>query len=137
MNLKMKLLLLPLLFISMASFSQTYSFSKLVIRASVETSSGSEQRIIDTKRGTFKFNFEKSNTDGKTLFTVIEPGMDYNPDYYALVEKKGYVENNNTLFERDFYYSTEHEKGVIVLVAKDKSIIVIFKPNNIVEKYLK
>lgn len=137
MNLKIKLLLLPFLFISISSFSQTYSFSKLVIRANVETSSGSEQRIIEKKQGTFKFEFEKSNTDGKTLFTILNPGMDYNPNYYALIEEKGYIENNNKIFERGFYYSTEHEKGVIVLVAKDKTTIVIFKPNNIVEEYLK
>lgn len=136
MNLKIKLLL-SFLLISMTSFSQTHYFSKLVVRANVETSNGTEQRIIETKEGTFKFKFEKSNTNGKTLFTILNPGMDYNPDYYVLVEEKGFVENNNTLFERGFYYSTEHETGVVVLVAKDKSIIVIFKPNNIVEEYKK
>lgn len=136
MYLKIKLILLPILFISINLFGQTYSFSELIIRANVETSSGSEQRIIDTKRETFKFKFEKS-TDGKPLFTLIKPGMNYSDsDYYVLVEDMGYVENNNKLFEKGHYYSTEDETGVIVLVARDKSIIVIFKPN-IIEEYLK
>lgn len=137
MYLKMKLLLLPLLFITMASFSQTYSFSELIIRASVKTSSGSEQRIIDTKRETFKFKFAKS-TDGKPLFTLIKPGMNsLDSDYYYLLKDMGYIENNNKLFERGYYYSTEHETGVNVLIAKDKSIIVVFDPNNIIKEYLK
>jgi len=137
LDMKMKLLLLSLLFFSITSFSQNYSFSKLVIRANVETSSGNEQRVIETKQGTFKFKFEKSGVNNKTLFTILNPGMNYNPDYYNLIEEKGYVEKNNILFERGFYYSTEYETGVIVLIAKDKSIIVIFKPNNIVEEYLR
>lgn len=136
MNFKIKLLF-SFMLISMTSLSQTHYFSKLVVRANVETSNGSDQRIIETKEGTFKFKFEKSNANGKTLFTILNPGMDYNPHYYNLVEEKGFVENNNTLFERGLYYSTEHESGVVVLVARDKSKIVIFKPNNIIEEYKK
>lgn len=118
------------------SYSQTYTFSKLKVLANVETTNGNVQRVIDTKQGTFKFKFETpSDPTIKKLFTILNPGMTYNPNYYVLLEDSGYIESNNVLFQKSMYYSTENDNNVPVLFAKDKSIIVIFKSDNTINEY--
>lgn len=58
---KAKFLFLILTFLTTYSFGQTYSFSKLVKKATVETSSGNQERIIGTYQGPYRFVFETPN----------------------------------------------------------------------------
>ena len=63
---------MTLTFLSTYSFGQTYSFSKLVKKATVETSSGNQERIIGTYQGPYRFVFETPNdTQIKKLFASL------------------------------------------------------------------
>lgn len=126
------------IFFTASTYSQTYKFSKLTIMANVETQNGTSNRVLDTKYGSYKIEFEyPSDPQIKKLFTVLEPGKDYNPNYYALIEDSGYVEKGSTIFQKSIYYDTQSSGPVQILTANDKSIIVIFKKDGKILEYKK
>lgn len=130
---------ITVLFLSLSSvYSQTYYFSELTVSANVETSRGTENRVIDEKKGPFKFVFETSSASYvDKLFTVYEPGMEYNPNYFTLVENQGYKDFGGVLFKECYYYSTKSETGILVLIANDNSRIVIYEADSTIYDYKK
>ena len=85
---KIKFLILILSFVSTFSFGQTYSFSKLVKKATVQTSTGNQERVIGTYQGPYNFLFETPNDPQiKRLFTLLSPGQENAPGlpYYGLL----------------------------------------------------
>jgi hypothetical protein len=136
----MKSKLLVLVLLTTISYSQTYSFSKLLVKANIETVNGNEQRIIETKQGPFKFVFETpSDPSIKKLFTILNPGMTNRAGlpWFGLIEDTGYLEKNNILFKKSIYYDTKNDEKLLVLIANDKSIIVIFNSDNTIYEYIR
>ena len=137
---KKLLILLALLWFAAVSYSQTYSYSKLVKKASVQTSSGYEERIIGTTQGSFRIVFETPNDPQiKKLFTVLNPGQSNAPGlpWFGLLQDKGYVEKDNKLLKKSLYFDTENNEKVLVLIADDYSQVVIFKSDDTIWEYLK
>jgi hypothetical protein len=137
---KKLLFLLAVICLATVTYSQTYSFSKLVKKASVQTSSGYEERIIGTTQGSFSIVFETPNDPQiKKLFTVLNPGQSNAPGlpWFGLLKDMGYVEKDNKLLKKSLYYDTENDKNVLVLIADDYSQIVIFKSDDTIWEYLR
>src|SRR5690554_1480294 len=137
---KAKLLFLILTFLTTYSFGQTYSFSKLVKKATVETSSGNQERIIGTYQGPYRFVFETPNDPQiKKLFTLLNPGQSNAPGlpWYGLLQEMGYVEKDGKLLKKNLYFDTQNNQRVLVLIADDYSHIVIFKSDDTIWEYIK
>jgi len=137
---KAKLLFLILTFLTTYSFGQTYSFSKLVKKATVETSSGNQERIIGTYQGPYRFVFETPNDPQiKKLFTLLNPGQSNAPGlpWYGLLKEMGYVEKDGKLLKKNLYFDTQNNQRVLVLIADDYSHIVIFKSDDTIWEYIK
>ena len=136
---KAKLSLIVLTFLTTCLFGQTYSFSKLVKKASVQTSSGNESRVIGTYQGPFRFVFETPNDPQiKRLFTLLNPGEVDGPGmpFYGLLKEMGYVEKNGKLLKKYLYSDTESNENVLVLIADDYSLIVIFRKDNTILEFI-
>lgn len=137
---KAKFLFLILTFLTTYSFGQTYSFSKLVKKATVETSSGNQERIIGTYQGPYRFVFETPNDPQiKKLFTLLNPGQSNAPGlpWYGLLKEMGYVEKDGKLLKKNLYFDTQNNEQVLVLIADDYSLIVIFKSDDTIWEYIK
>ena len=137
---KTLLFLLAVICFATVSYSQTYSYSKLVKKASVQTSSGYEERIIGTTQGSFRIVFETPNDSQiKKLFTILNPGQANAPGlpWFGLLKDMGYVEKDNKLLKKSLYYDTENNEKVLVLIADDYSQVVIFKSDDTIWEYLK
>jgi hypothetical protein len=137
---KAKFLFLILTFLTTYSFGQTYSFSKLVKKATVETSSGNQERIIGTYQGPYRFVFETPNDPQiKKLFTLLNPGQNNAPGlpWYGLLKEMGYVEKDGKLLKKNLYLDTQNSEQVLVLIADDYSLIVIFKSDDTIWEYIK
>ncbi len=137
---KAKFLFLILTFFTTYSFGQTYSFSKLVKKATVETSSGNQERIIGTYQGPYRFVFETPNDPQiKKLFTLLNPGQNNAPGlpWYGLLKEMGYVEKDGKLLKKNLYFDTQNSEQVLVLIADDYSLIVIFKSDDTIWEYIK
>lgn len=137
---KAKFLFLILTFLTTYSFGQTYSFSKLVKKATVETSSGNQERILGTYQGTYRFVFETPNDPQvKKLFTLLNPGQNNAPGlpWYGLLKEMGYVEKDGNLLKKNLYLDTQNSEQVLVLIADDYSLIVIFKSDDTIWEYIK
>lgn len=134
------LVLLAILFMgfSVISFGQTYSFSKLVKKATVETSSGNQQRIIGTYQGPYKFVFESPNDPQiKRLFTLLNPGQANGPGlpWYGLLKEMGYVEKDDKLLKKYLYLDTDKNEQVLVLIADDYSQIILFRKDDTIWEF--
>jgi len=137
---KKLLFFLSVICFATVSYSQTYSYSKLVKKAIVQTSSGYEERIIGTTQGSFRIVFETPNNPQiKKLFTVLNPGQANAPGlpWFGLLKDMGYVEKNNRLLKKSLYFDTENNDNVLVLIADDYSQVVIFKSDDTIWEYLK
>ena len=137
---KKLLFFLSVICLATVSYSQTYSYSKLVKKATVQTSSGYEERIIGTTQGSFRIVFETPNDPQiKKLFTILNPGQANSPGlpWFGLLQDKGYVEKNNKLLKKSLYFDTENNEKVLVLIADDYSQIIIFKSDDTIWEYLK
>lgn len=137
---KIKFLILILSFVTTFSFGQTYSFSKLVKKATVQTSTGNQQRVIGTYQGPYKFLFETPNDPQiKRLFTLLNPGQENTPGlpYYGLLKEMEYIEKDGKLLKKHLYFNTESNEQVMVLIADDYSLIVIFKKDDTTWEYIK
>ena len=137
---KAKFLFLILTFLTTYSFGQTYSFSKLVKKATVETSSGNQERTIGTYQGPYRFVFETPNDPQvKKLFTLLNPGQNNAPGlpWYGFLKEMGYVEKNGKLLKKNLYFDTQNSEQVLVLIADDYSLIVIFKSDDTIWEYIK
>lgn len=135
---KTKVLLFILIFFSTCLFGQTYSFSKLVKKANVQTSSGSQYRIIGTYQGPYRFIFETpSDPQIKRLFTLLNPGQENGPGlpWYGLLNEMGYAEKDGKLLKKYIYFDTEINDKVMVIIADDYSLIAIFKSDDTVWEY--
>jgi len=135
---KVKFLLLILTFLTNYSFGQTYSFSKLVKKVTVETTTGKQQRIIGTYAGPYKFLFETpDDPQVKRVFTLLVPGQDNSPGlpYYALLKEMGYLEKDGKLLKKNLYYYTGSDDKVMVLIAEDYSLIVLLKSDDTIWEY--
>ena len=134
------LLITGFLLITEISFAQTFTFSKLVKRASVQTSSGYQQRIIGTYDGPYKFVFESPNDPQiKRLFTLLNPGQ-YNEaglPWYGLLKEMGYIEKGGILLKKYLYAYTGNSEKVTVLIAENYSLIVLIKNDDTIEEYIK
>jgi len=134
-----KFLFLILTFLTTYSFGQTYSFSKLVKKATVQTSSGNQERIIGTYQGPYRFVFETPNDPQiKRLFTLLNPGQNNAPGlpWYGLLKEMGYVEKDGKLLKKNLYLDTENSEKVMVLISDDYSLIVIFKGDDTIWEYI-
>lgn len=132
--------LVLLSFVSITSYSQTYTFSKLIKKASIETSSGTEERILSTSQGPFRIIFETPNDPQiKKLFTILKPGQSNSPGlpWFGHIKDTGYGEKGNKVFKKSLYYDTENDENVLVLTAEDYSMIVIFKADDTIWEYIK
>ena len=137
---KLKFLILILSFVTTFSFGQTYSFSKLVKNATVQTSTGNQERVIGTYQGPYNFLFESPNDPQiKRLFTILNPGQENAAGlpYYGLLKEMGYVEKAGKLLKKYLYLDTESNDQVMVLIADDYSLIVIFKKDDTTWEYFK
>jgi len=137
---KLKFLIVILSFVTTFSFGQTYSFSKLVKKATVQTSTGNQERVIGTYQGPYNFLFESPNDPQiKRLFTILNPGQENAPGlpYYGLLKEMGYVEKAGKLLKKHLYFDTESNDQVMVLIADDYSLIVIFKKDDTTWEYTK
>lgn len=137
---KPKFLILIFSLVSAFSFGQTYSFSKLVKRATVQTSTGNQERVIGTYQGPYNFIFETPNDPQiKRLFTLLNPGQENAPGlpYYGLLKEMGYVEKGGKLLKKYLYFDTESSDQVMVLIADDYSLIVIFKKDDTSWEYIR
>ena len=96
-----------LLFMTCLAFSQTYSYSKKIVKASVQTVNGSEYRIIDRFSGPYTFVFETpSDPSIKRLFTLLRPNEEYGPGkfWYGHLKDVGYVEKNGKIYKKNKYF---------------------------------
>lgn len=138
---KSKLFFITLLICSSTlSFSQMRSFSKLVKRANVETSSGNQHRIISTTQGLYRIFFEGSKDSRfKPVFTLLSPGQNNGPGLprFALLEERGYIEIEGQLLKKCLYSDTGDDAIVQVLIADDYSLVVIFKKDDTILEYIK
>jgi hypothetical protein len=138
---KTRLFILLIFLLSAAiSYSQTYTFSKLVKKASVETSSGTQERILSTTQGPFRIIFETPNDPQmKRLFTVLKPGQSNAPGlpWFGHIKDTGYGEKGSTVFKKSLYYDTENDENILVLIAEDYSMLVIFKADDTIWEYIK
>lgn len=135
-----KLSFILFLFLSIAfnSFGQTYSFSKMVKKATVQTSNGNEQRIIGTYQGPYRFVFETpSDPSIKRLFTLLSPGQSNGPGlpWYGLLKEMGYIEKDGLLMKKYLYANTGSRENEMVIIAEDYSLIVIFKNDDTINEY--
>ncbi len=129
-----------LLFIGFSAFSfgQTYTFSKLVKKATVQTSSGDQQRTIGTYQGPYKFVFESPNDPQiKRLFTLLNPGQANGPGlpWYGLLKEMGYVEKDGKLLKKYLYLDTDKNEQVMILIADDYSQIVLFRSDDTIWEF--
>jgi hypothetical protein len=134
-----KFLTIVLTILTSYSFGQTYSFSKLVKKATVQTSSGNQQRIIGTYQGPYTFEFETpSDPQIKRLFTLLNPGQDNSPGlpWYGLLKEQGYIEKDGKLLKKNLYFNTESNEKVMVLIADDYSLIVIIKNDDTIWEFI-
>lgn len=132
--------ILVLTILTTLSFGQTYTYSKLVKKANVQTTSGYEQRIIGTYQGPYRFIFETPNDPQiKKLFTLLNPGQSNGPGlpWYGHIKDEGYLEKDGKLFKKSFYFDTDNEERVMVLIADDFSMIVIFKSDDTIWEYIR
>jgi hypothetical protein len=137
---KAKILFLILTFLTTYSFGQTYSFSKLVKKATVETTSGNQERIIGTYQGPYRFVFETPNDPQiKKLFTLLNPGQNNAPGlpWYGLLKEMAYVEKDGKLLKKNLYFDTQNSEQVLVLIADDYSLIVISKSDDTIWEYIR
>ncbi len=137
---KRKILTLVLIIITSYSYGQTYSFSKLIKKATVQTSSGSQQRVIGTYQGPYQFIFETpSDPQIKRLFTLLNPGQVNAPglSWYGLLKEQGYIEKDGKLLKKNLYSDTGNNEQVMVLIADDYSIIVILKSDDTIWEFIK
>lgn len=117
---------------------QTYTFSKLVIKANVETNSGNVLKTIASYQGPYSFIFETPNDPRvKRLFTILEPGQKNGPGlpFYGLIEDKGYVEKNGLLMKKSLYANTATGEYEMVMISEDFSLVVIFKKDNTISEF--
>lgn len=134
---KLTLLAITAFFITF-SFAQTYSFSKLIKKASVQTSTGTQYKVIATLDGPYRFVFETPNDPQiKRLFTLLKPGQQNEPGlpWFGQIKEQGFIEIKNTLFRKSIYYDTENREQVVVLIAEDYSQIIIFKNDDTVWEF--
>jgi len=113
--------------------AQTYSYSKLIKKANIETSTGKSFRTLGAYSGPYKFIFETPTDHSiKRLFTLLYPGQSNGPGmpYYGQLQDLGYIEKNEVLYKKYLYYDTDTKSDVLVLIADDYSSIVIFKSNH-------
>jgi|SRR5579875_3768527 len=138
MNLKASILLLFIL-INCTVYSQTYSFSKLVKKASVQTSTGKQLRIIGSYDGPYQFIFETpSDPQIKRLFTLVSPGeRSLTAPWFGLLKEMGYVEKNGKLLKQFLYLDTQNNEQVLVMITDDYSQIVIFKKDDTIWEFTK
>lgn len=109
-------------------------------KANVQTTSGYEQRIIGTYQGPYRFIFETPNDPQiKKLFTLLNPGQSNGPGlpWYGHIKDEGYLEKDGKLFKKSFYFDTDNEERVMVLIADDFSMIVIFKSDDTIWEYIR
>jgi hypothetical protein len=135
---KICLFLFVLFSFTINSFGQTYSFSKLVKKATVQTSNGNEQRIIGTYQGPYRFVFETpSDPSIKRLFTLLSPGQSNGPGlpWYGLLKEMGYIEKDGLLMKKYLYANTGARENEMVIIAEDYSLIVIFKNDDTIFEY--
>lgn len=138
---KNKLGILIILLLGVATaYSQTYSFSKLVKKANVETSTGTQERVLSSTQGPFRIIFETPNDPQiKRLFTILKPGQSNAPGlpWFGHLKDTGYGEKNGTVFKKSLYFDTENDENVLVLIAEDYSMLVIFKADDTIWEYIK
>lgn len=128
-----------LLFVTFVSIGQTYSFSKKIVKASVQTDNGREFKIIDTYEGPHEFIFETPNDpEIKKIFTLLKPEQtnEQGLPIYALMRELGYTDGKSgVIYKKSIYLFTEIDKEVMVLTTNDNSSIVIFFPNETVWEF--
>jgi hypothetical protein len=138
---KAKLFLLGLFAVlSTSVFAQTYSFSRLIRKANVQTVSGSKYRTLGTTEGNFRFVFETPRDRSvKRLFTILQPGQANGPGlpWYAQISESGYLEKDGKLYKKYSFFDTEREERVPVLIAEDYSVIVIFRTDDTIWEYVR
>jgi hypothetical protein len=113
-------------------YSQNYYYSKRTESLKYIDSNGkNSSKVIKANTGNFKLEFEKNNIDGKDLFTEYINNTDMG--YYSLTQKYTNREFNGQIFEQGLFYSTDYGSGVIVAYNINKTRLIIFKGDRIIQ----
>jgi hypothetical protein len=124
---------------TLAAIGQTYTYNKLIKKATVQTSSGNEIRIIGTYQGPYKFIFETPNDHQiKKLFTLLSPDQSNRPGlpWYGLLKEMGYVEKDGLIYKKYLYsYTGGNGEQVLVMYPDNYSAIIIFKSDDTIWEY--
>jgi hypothetical protein len=126
-----KISLIFLLFISLVSFGQTYSYSKKTVKVSIQTANGNEYRTLNTYQGPYRFVFENTNTRDK-LFTLLKPNENLSPgqQWYGFLKDVGYIEKDSIIYQKSIYLYTGTNEKVMVLISSDFNKIIIFNQDD-------
>lgn len=133
-----KIFTIILLLMTCFSFSQTYSYSKKVVKASVQTFNGSEYRVIDTFTGPYSFVFQTPRDPSvKRLFTLLRPNEENGPGkfWYGHLKDVGYIERNGIMYKKSIYFDTGSNEQVLVLISNDYSSIVLFRSDDTIWEF--
>ncbi len=70
---------------------------------------------------------------------MLNPGQNNAPSlpWYGLLKEMGYVEKDGKLLKKNLYFDTQNSEQVLVLIADDYSLIVIFKSDDTIWEYIK
>lgn len=113
-------------------YSQNYYYSKRTESIKYKNSNGrNSSKVINANSGDFRLEFEKNNIDGKDLFTEYINNTDMG--YYSLSEKFNNKEFNGQIFEQGLFYSTDYGSGVVVAYNINKTRVIIFKGDRIIQ----
>lgn len=113
-------------------YSQNYYYSKRTESLKYIDSNGkNSSKVIKANTGNFKLEFEKNNIDGKDLFTEYINNTDMG--YYSLTQKYTNREFNGQIFEQGLFYSTDYGSGVIAAYNINKTRLIIFKGDRIIQ----
>lgn len=121
-------------FISLYGYSQNYYYSKKVESLRYTNSKGVKSfKLINTVNGNFKLSHTLSteNFGSKPLFTVYEDNID--SGYYVLFSQISNNEYGNTIYEQGTYFSTNISANVVVLTSLDKTRVIIYENNKVIE----
>ena len=123
------------LFVGIALFGQTYSFSKLTKK----DISGSQERIEGSYSGPYQFVFENINSSRDKLFTLLAPGQNNAPGlpWFGILTDEGYIDFKGKSSINSIYYYTKTNEKVRVIQANDFSFIAIIWSNGKVWEYSK
>lgn len=115
-------------------YSQSYYFKQKDESIQYKNSQGGfSTKLEKSTVGKFEMKFEIGSSNGKEypLFTEYNNGKDMG--WYGLLEQKTSQEVKGKIYEGFTYYSTVRNVTVTVFFSRDKSSLIIFSNDDIIE----